>query len=154
MLAIVALLTTVMLVARPGGESSEDAPPRRLGPAMIGAPVDVGASPVSIAVGAGAVWVVDAARGTLIRVDPRTREVSGRSARVAGGPFSVAVGEGAVWVASGDGSVRAFDPRTVRPTGRAARVRGANGLAVGAGGVWVTSRLAGTVTRIDPRTRR
>jgi DNA-binding beta-propeller fold protein YncE len=33
-------------------------------------------------------------------------------------------------------------------------VKGANGIAAGAGGVWVTSRLADTVTRVDPRTRR
>lgn len=116
--------------------------------------IDVGSDPVAVAVGAGAVWVLDAGQGTLSRVDPDTRWVVGRPARVDGGPFAVAVGEGAVWVASTDGTVRAFDPRTMEPTGRAAQVRGANGLAVGLGGVWVTSRLAGALTRIDPATRR
>ena len=59
-----------------------------------------------------------------------------------------------MWVAAGDGAVRAYDPRSIRPTGPTASVPGANGLAVGSGGVWVSSGRAGTVTRVDPRTRR
>ncbi len=44
--------------------------------------------------------------------------------------------------------------RVDHPKRRRVRISGANGLAVGAGVVWVTSRIAGTVTRIDPTTRR
>lgn len=117
-------------------------------------PIRVGGVPVAVAVGAGAVWVIDTARQTLTKVDPDTRAVIGAPLHVPGGPFAVAVGAGAVWVAAGDGTVRAYDPHTVRLAGPSASVPGANGLAVGDGGVWVSSRRAGTVTRIDPRTRR
>lgn len=56
-------------------------------------------------------------------------------------------------MAGGDGSIRSIDPKAAAVRGSAIRVPDANGLAVGEGGVWVTSRIAGTVTRIDPRTR-
>jgi DNA-binding beta-propeller fold protein YncE len=151
--AVVAVIVLVIVMSS-GGDSSDPLPPVDLPAAAVRDGIDVGSDPVAVAVGAGGVWVLDAAEGTLSRVDPDTRRVAGRPARVDGGPFAVAVGEGAVWVASTDGTVRAFDPRTMEPTGRAAQVRGANGLAVGLGGVWVTSRLAGTLTRIDPATRR
>lgn len=155
------LRTALVVVGLPaaaagcGGGSDDTGPPaRKLEPARVGAPIAVGGDPVAVAVGAGAIWVVDASRQLLIKVDPSTRAVVGAPRRVAGGPFAVAVGEGAVWVAAGDGSVRAYDPRTVRPSGPKATVAGANGLAVGDGGVWVSRRRAGTVTRIDARTRR
>ena len=120
----------------------------------MGASIHLGGNPVAVAIGSGTVWVLDGARQTLSAIDPRTHRHRWRPAPVGGGPFAVAVGEGAVWVASGDGSIRAFDLRTGRPAGLTAHVRGANGLAAGADGIWVTSRLARTVTRIDPRTRR
>ena len=137
-----------------GGAS---APPKDAGPlpeARVLPPIDVGGAPSAIAIGAGSVWVADQARGRVLRIDPRSRRRAGRAVRIGGGPLALAVGEGGVWVADGDGNVRSIDPRTgtVRPGG--VRVVGANGLAVGAGGVWVTSRIAGTLTRIDPVTRR
>jgi len=152
-LATIALAAIVLVVVLSGGRSPDEPSHSRLAPASVGSPIDVGVNPVAVAVGAGAIWVIDAARQTLTKVDPHTRAVVGEPRHVSGGPFAVAVGAGAVWVAAGDGTVRAYDPRSVRPDGPAATVPGANGLAVG-GGVWVSSRLAGTVTRIDPRTRR
>jgi streptogramin lyase len=147
----VAAIALVVVLSR-GGSPNEPSHPRPA-PTKAGSPIEVGIDPVAVAVGAGAIWVVDAARQTLIKVNPHTRAVAGEPRRVAGGPFAVAVGAGAVWVAAGDGAVRAYDPRSVRPTGPTATVPGANGLAVDSGGVWVSSRRAGTVTRIDPRTR-
>jgi sugar lactone lactonase YvrE len=151
-LATIALGAIVLIVA--GGRSADEPTRSALTPANVGSPIDVGSNPVAVAVGAGAVWVIDAARQTLTKVDPRTRAVVGKPRHVSGGPFAVAVGAGAVWVAAGDGTVRAYDPRSVQPTGPTATVPGANGLAVGDGGVWITSRRAGTVTRIDARTHR
>ncbi len=155
---VAALAVAGLVVLALAGCGSHDgpagqAPSRTLSPARVGSPIELGGNPVAVAVGAGAIWVVDASRQTLTKVDPATRSVVGSPHRIAGGPFAVAVGEGLVWVAAGDGSVRAYDPRSGRRSGPAASVPGANGLAVGAGGVWVTSRRAGTVTRIDPRTR-
>lgn len=151
-LATIALGAIVVVVAC--GRSADEPTRSELSPANVGSPIHVGINPVAVAVGAGAVWVIDAARQTLTKVNPHTRAVVGKPRHVSGGPFAVAVGAGAVWVAAGDGTVRAFDPRSVQPTRRAATVPGANGLAVGGGGVWISSRRAGTVTRIDPRTRR
>ncbi|MEA2137380.1 MAG: virginiamycin lyase, partial [Solirubrobacteraceae bacterium] len=146
-------LAAVVLLAVLSEDRAPDAPARpRLARATVGAAVDVGTDPVAVAVGAGAVWVVDAADGTLTKIDPKTGTVDGKPRRVGGGPFAVAVGAGAVWVACGDGAISAHDQRDGRPFGPTATVPGANGLAVGAGGVWVSSRRAGTVTRVDPRT--
>jgi streptogramin lyase len=152
-LAAIALAAIVLVVVRTSGGSPDEPSHARLAATNVGSPIKVGIDPVAVAVGAGAIWVIDAARQTLIKVNPHTRAVVSDPRRVAGGPFAVAVGAGVVWVAAGDGSVRAYDPRSLRPTGPTATVPGANGLAVGGGGVWVSSRRAGTVTRIDPRTR-
>jgi DNA-binding beta-propeller fold protein YncE len=153
-LAMTAVAATVLVLVLSGGRSPGEPSRARLAPVDVGPPIEVGVTPVAVAVGAGAVWVIDAARQTLTKVDPHTRAVVGEPRHVPGGPFAVATGAGAVWVAAGDGTVRAYDPRSVRPTRPTVTVRGANGLAVGGGGVWVSSRIAGTVTRIDPRTRR
>lgn len=152
-LATIALALIVLVVVLSGGRSPAKPSRLRLTPVSVAAPIKVGGEPVAVAVGAGAIWVIDAAHQTLIKVDPRTRVVVGKPRRVPGGPFAVAVGAGFVWVACGDGTVRAYDPGTVGVIGRTATIPGANGLAVGEGGVWVSSRRAATVTRIDPRTR-
>jgi hyaluronoglucosaminidase len=151
-MATIAVAAIVLAVVLSGGGSPGKSSHARLAPTNGGAPIEVGIDPVAVAAGAGAIWVVDAARQTLIKVNPHTRAVVGEPRRVSGGPFAVAVGGGAVWVAAGNGAVRAYDPRSVRPTGPTATVPGANGLAVGSGGVWVSSRRSGTVTRVDPRT--
>jgi streptogramin lyase len=107
------------LLAASCGSSGE---PDRAAPAALeavraGAPVDLGRSPSALAVGGGAVWVVDAAARTLTRVDAATRR-AGRRVAVPGGPFAVAVGEGAAWVAAGDGRSRATTSRQDgRPAG-------------------------------------
>jgi streptogramin lyase len=152
-LATIAVAAIVLVVVLSDGGSPDAPSHARLAPATVGSPIEVGIDPVAVAVGAGAIWVIDAARQTLIKVNPDTGAVVGEPRQLSGGPFAVAVGAGAVWVAAGDGAVRAYDPRSVRPSGPTATVPGANGLAVGGGGVWVSSRRAGTVTRIDPRTR-
>jgi hypothetical protein len=77
--------------------------------------------PVAAAVGEGALWVL-LEHGTLLRVDPDRRQVTGRiELRVAGqggavGPL--AVGAGAVWVGTGDGRTARVDPVRLRVTAR------------------------------------
>ncbi|MFN2544134.1 MAG: hypothetical protein ABR600_06130 [Actinomycetota bacterium] len=56
------------------------------------------ASPGSIAVGAGAVWVPDGATGNLYLINPSSHDVS-VAAVVGTCPLGIAVGDGAVWVA-------------------------------------------------------
>ena len=95
----------------------------------------------SLAVGAGAIWVL--APTSLWRIDSTTRRYMGsvplgHSAE----DSSVATGEGAVWVASRDGTLLRVDPESQRvveiPLGRPVYLADRwDALAVGEGSVWV-----------------
>lgn len=56
----------------------------------------VGARPVSVVAGAGAVWVADSGDGTVSRVDPETGEIV--TIPVGGSPVAVAISGDLVWV--------------------------------------------------------
>jgi YVTN family beta-propeller protein len=125
--------------------------------------IQVGTSPASIAVGGGAVWVVNGDDKTVSRIDPETKKVV-RTVAVGGTPTDLALGAGSVWVANGfDNSVTRIDAQsnlaveTIRlpQPGEAPPVSlGTSGhIAVGNGAVWVTRLLRhGVLWRIDPRT--
>jgi serine/threonine protein kinase len=75
-----------------------------------GTPLAVGDSPAAIASGPEALWVVDAADDTAMRVDPQTRE-AGEPVAVGKRPAAVAVGSGSIWVANaGSGTVSRITP--------------------------------------------
>jgi len=111
---------------------------------------------LSIAVGAGSVWLVTSKAGILSRIDPQTNQVVARIA-VAPDSYAAAFGFGAVWVTNtgpvktdSAGSVQRIDPETNRviatiPVGRSPRF-----LVSGEGGVWVLNQADGSVSRIDP----
>jgi len=107
---------------------------------------------LSIATGAGSVWILTDATGVLSRIDPGTNTVSATVA-VAPGSFAAAFGFGAVWITTtGAASVQRVDPASNRvvatiPVGAEPRF-----LAAGEGGVWTLNQKDGTVTRIDPAT--
>jgi peptide/nickel transport system substrate-binding protein len=112
--------------------------------------LDPNASPASVAVGGGAVWVTDTDANNVTRVDP-----TGLSTpiTVGIGPSAIAVGEGAVWVADTlDGTVTRIDPSTTAVTTTIPVGRSPSALAVGGGSVWVANGGDGTITRIDPDT--
>ncbi len=157
--AVPAALTVAATVLAACGSTGPEPPSTspRAGPlpdVRVLPAIRVGGTPTAVTDGSGSVWVADQARGRVLRIDTRTRARVGRAIRVGPGPVALATGAGAVWVAGGDGTVRSIDARTGALRPGSVRVLGANGLAVGAGGVWVTSRIAGTLTRIDPATRR
>jgi len=107
-----------------------------------------------VAVGAGYVWVADATRRAVNRVDP-----VGARATVAiplpGSADGLAVGEGSVWVPSAQGrSVFRIDPRSARVERSIPVAGAANGIAAGAGSVWVTASSRNSVARIDPASGR
>ncbi|HEY7620438.1 MAG TPA: protein kinase [Solirubrobacteraceae bacterium] len=115
-------------------------------------PVEVGASPAALAAGGEALWVANAADGTVSRIDPASRKVTGGAIKVGPVPAALAVGAGAVWVAnSDDGTVSRIDLSSGRVVGRPIRV-GAQplGVAADADAVWVANSADGTVSRIDP----
>lgn len=67
-----------------------------------------------IAVGGGGVWVSDAGRDQVWRIDPALNSPVG-STPVGLAPLGVAFGAGSIWVAnSGDGTVSRIDPTTWR----------------------------------------
>jgi virginiamycin B lyase len=122
-------------------------------------------APREIAVGLGAVWVVEerprAGQAAILRIDSKTRRIvatirsPGRSV-VAG----LAVGVGAVWATDlGLGKVLRIDPATNRIVARIplplAPFR-PFAIAAGEGAIWVTvpTNVKGAVVRIDPKTNR
>ena len=66
-------------------------------------------------VGAGAVWVADRERGTVLRLDPESGEVS-REIPVRGSPSEIAAAPDGVWVANSkdtqSGNLTRIDPKT------------------------------------------
>jgi YVTN family beta-propeller protein len=128
---------------------------------LAGRPVRTGASPQSLAVGGGSLWVANHDARTVTRIDTQTGKVVA-DIPVPSEPHRVAYGAGAVWVGNWhDNSVSRIDPQTNRVVGSPIPIGShhAGNLVVGAGGVWVTSDYrpeAGpedvVVVRIDPQT--
>lgn len=99
------------------------------------------------------VWIGDADRSRLIRLDPDFR--SEQSIRLAsdihdpGGSGPVAVGYGSVWTAWSYGVIGRVDPDT-REVENVSVGNSPSAISTGAGAVWVTDDVDNTVTRIDP----
>jgi DNA-binding beta-propeller fold protein YncE len=105
-----------------------------------GRSVRIGASPQSLAVGGGSLWVANHEAGTVTRIE----QASGKFVAdipVPSEPHRVAYGAGAVWVGNWHGiSVSRIDPETNRVVGSPIPIGfRAGNLVVGTGGVWVTS---------------
>jgi DNA-binding SARP family transcriptional activator/streptogramin lyase len=119
---------------------------------VVGAFSLVGAS-VELAVGAGAVWALERARGQLTRIDPDT----GRRRPLAdglGASSSIAVDGDAVWLGGPEG-VRKLDARTGLELGSAlvGRVPEStrSSIAVGREAVWFVGESSARLWSIDPR---
>jgi virginiamycin B lyase len=130
---------------------------------LAGRPVRTGASPQSLAVGGGSLWVANHDARTVARIDP----ASGRAVAdipVPSEPHRVAYGAGAAWVGNWhDNSVSRIDPHSNRVVGSPIPIgfHHAGNLAVGAGDLWVTSDYRANaaaedvvVVRLDPQTNR
>ncbi len=108
-----------------------------------------------IAVTREALWVTNTVRGTVLKLDRRTRRRLAPPIRVGLQPLDIAAGEGAVWVANyQSGTVVSIDPESNQLTGPIRTGRGPFGIAVGEGSVWVSNQVERTVTRIDPEARK
>jgi virginiamycin B lyase len=115
---------------------------------------------LSVASGAGSVWVLSDSNGLLSRIDPLNNSVQAQI-RVQPYSYAAAFGFGSVWVSTtgspgavNSGSVQRIDPSTNRvvatiPVGPAPRF-----LAVGEDGVWTLNQGDGTVTRINPNSNK
>jgi DNA-binding SARP family transcriptional activator/ABC-type branched-subunit amino acid transport system substrate-binding protein/streptogramin lyase len=102
----------------------------------------------AIAVGAGAVWVINP-DDTVSRIDPETGGVVTTIRSVAAS--TIAAGDGAVWVATLDSTVAKIDPRTNAVAVRIpVAAESLGGIAVGGGAVWAIDPEGASVWRIDP----
>jgi YVTN family beta-propeller protein len=144
-----------------GGDSVARIDPRTN--RLVGRPVRTGASPQSLAVGGGSLWVANHDARTVTRIDPASGKVVA-DIPVGSEPHRVAYGAGAAWVGNWhDNSVSCIDPHTNRVVGAPIPIGAhhAGNLVVGAGSVWVTSdyRVDAAaedvvVVRIDPQANR
>jgi DNA-binding beta-propeller fold protein YncE len=118
----------------------------------VSAPIEVGRPPLRLAVGAGSVWVVSAADGTLSRLDPQAERVTGGPLALGRGISGVTVGGGSVWVSSPRrGEVLRVDPATERVSERIAVPGSPGAIVFGGGRVWVADDDGAGVTAINAR---
>jgi YVTN family beta-propeller protein len=117
-------------------------------------PLTVGNSEGGLATGAGSVWMMLDAKGTLARIDPATNKVVAEIS-VPTGSFAVAFGEGAVWVTSTENSLLTrvnsltnVVEQTI-PVGPRPRF-----LAVGEGSVWTINQGDGSISRVDAKSNK
>ena len=102
-----------------------------------------------------ALWITNTVRGTVLKLDPRTRRPLAPPIRVGRQPLDIAAGEGGVWVANyQSGTVIRIDPASNQLTGPIRTGRGPFGVTTGDGAVWVSNQVERTVARIDPKTNR
>jgi YVTN family beta-propeller protein len=155
--AALATATALAVVAWVGVRGAErvgpvvNPPPGSLG--RVAATIPVGTGPVDVLVSQGAVWVANAAQGTLSRVDPATNTVT-TTIQVGRDPVRLAAGFGSIWVANNtEQTISRIDARTGQPLATIPTpTQPANQLAVGAGSVWA---IAGySLLRIDPTTNK
>lgn len=112
---------------------------------------------LSIATGAGAVWLLTDVSGILSRIDPNTNTVI-KHITVKPHSYAAAFGFNAVWVSNSGtdynqtGTVQRIDPATNHVAATITVGLAPHFIAAGENGVWVLNQGDGTVTRIDPST--
>lgn len=108
-------------------------------------------SPEAIAVGDGGVWIAEATRAELVRVDVRTNRVV-RSIPIGGIATAVAAGNGAIWaVTPAERRLWRVDPRSNAVTAAIDVGTEPSAVALAGDDVWVASAADGTLTQVDAR---
>jgi YVTN family beta-propeller protein len=107
----------------------------------------------ALAVGEGAVWAMNDAKATLMRIDPARNAVVARIK--VGTPEAAAAGDGAVWLSNPSlNIVTRVDPATNTVTATIPVGPQPEGIAVSPRAVWVVNAGGPSVSRIDPATNR
>jgi YVTN family beta-propeller protein len=115
----------------------------------VGEYVEVGASPLAAAAGAGSVWVTNEGSASISRIDPATRSVV-QTVQLDGPPAAIAYGSGAVWVTLPvEGTVVRINPATNTVVQTARTGFDPVDLAVTSTDLWVVNRQENTVVRVD-----
>ncbi|HKP17962.1 MAG TPA: YncE family protein [Gaiellaceae bacterium] len=113
--------------------------------------IDVGATPMSLAYGAGSVWAANKDGGTVSRIDPRTDRVVA-TVRVGGQPWGLAFDGRSLWVGNyAAGTISRIDPRTNRVAARVRVGTAPIALAYGRGALWVADYSTPALFRVGPR---
>lgn len=126
-------------------------PPVTGQPSQVVAKVRTGGTPCGIVEAFGSVWVTDAQNATLLRINPRTHAIIGRTP-LAGTPCELTTGFGSLWVATQSGVLQRVDPRSAKVLATIAVGRASYEPLVAFGSVWVSNRNSSTVSRINPHT--
>ena len=115
----------------------------------------MGGQPADVAVGAGAVWVADSARASVVRVDGGRRQVTGTITGIGPNPRALAIVGRDVWVATaGDGRVWRVDSDANAVAG-SVRVGGQpRDITTDGEHLWVTDRERDRVIEIDASSAR
>jgi YVTN family beta-propeller protein len=153
---VVAGVIAVVVLAGGGSDSektkkssTQQPEPQSISNSKALSPIDVGSGVDGIEAGAGSVWATNRDRGTLMRIAPSSRRVTGTT-KVGANPDSVAVNGGSVWVTNTD------DDTVSRVSASSGKVEDTlevgdapEGIVAGDDAVWVANSGAGTVTRLD-----
>jgi peptide/nickel transport system substrate-binding protein len=114
--------------------------------------IQVGKNPTALAVGDGAVWVVESGVPSVSRIVPTDGRVV-KTVAVGNGPVDVAVDEQGAWVTNRfDGTVSRIDPATGEIVQTIPVGLEPTGVAIGFGAVWVSLAGSNSVVSIDPET--
>jgi virginiamycin B lyase len=109
-----------------------------------------------VAVGEEAVWVPDAGKSGIFKIDPKANAVVALfSAPMLSSEGTIGVGEGAVWVVTaeeGDKTLTRFNAEDGAVEAKVSLPSSGAGVTVAYGSVWVTSPLNSELYRIDPKT--
>ena len=133
------------------GRSSDAGLPRG---ARITAAIPIPSGFNAVAVGEGAVWVLNNDSSTLFRIDPGTNLIVARITTVDTAE-DAAAGAGALWITHpAIDAVSRVDPSTNKVTATIPVGRTPAGIAVSDDAVWVANAGEPSVSRIDPRTNR
>src|SRR5215213_3571218 len=110
----------------------------------------------AVAAGEGAVWIADAGKGGIFKVDPGTNAVVALfSAPMLSSQGTIGVGEGAVWVVTAEDAEKTLTRLNAKSGAVEAKVSlpsSGAGVTVAYGSVWVTSPVESELYRSDPKT--
>lgn len=120
---------------------------------VTGDAVGLPSAPVSMVSAGGAVWAVLANEDVLVRIDPRTRQVTQTVAKVGGNPQAVAAAGDDLWVAGYDEKVvTRVNVSTAQVVDKIPVGIEPAAVATDATGVWVANSGDNTVQHIDATT--
>jgi len=106
---------------------------------------------MSLAAGAGAIWMATDPTGIVSRIDPAKNRVVA-TIKVAPESRGVAFGFGSAWVTNAkSASVQRIDVKSDRVVATIPVGKSPGFITTGEGAVWVQNQADGTVTRIDPK---